>query len=238
MNALTDRFLVRGRAGGCRRAAPARDPVQLHVVLRPRDRHPPARRGPVDGAGRAARRAAHRALGADALRGAGRHLGRRAQSLPAGRPARQPEAAAAAGRRAAPPAARDREAPRRAATAPIPSATPRSRGSSPRRTPPSTASRSRFAETAALRASASCACSARHTASDNIAFDGLARVSHVTDATDWRVEYPFVVLYPDTEDEVRGARRGLHRARPHDHSARRRHRLHRRRDSARRRARR
>ena len=37
---------------------------------------------------------------------------------------------------------------------------------------------------------------------DNIAFDGLARVSHVTDATDWRVEYPFVVLYPDTEEEV------------------------------------
>ncbi len=37
---------------------------------------------------------------------------------------------------------------------------------------------------------------------DNIAFDGLARVSHVTDATDWRVEYPFVVLYPDSEDEV------------------------------------
>ncbi len=36
---------------------------------------------------------------------------------------------------------------------------------------------------------------------DNIAFDGLARVSHVTDATDWRVEYPFVVLYPDTEEE-------------------------------------
>ncbi len=45
---------------------------------------------------------------------------------------------------------------------------------------------------------------ARHTHKDNIAFDGLARVSHVTDATDWRVEYPFVVLYPDTEDEVRG----------------------------------
>ncbi|MBS0322143.1 MAG: DUF3683 domain-containing protein [Proteobacteria bacterium] len=45
---------------------------------------------------------------------------------------------------------------------------------------------------------------AAHTAKENIAFDGLARVSHVTDATDWRVEYPFVVLYPDTEDEVRG----------------------------------
>ena len=44
----------------------------------------------------------------------------------------------------------------------------------------------------------------RYTHKDNIAFDGLARVSHVTDATDWRVEYPFVVLYPDTEAEVRG----------------------------------
>src|SRR5690606_4771107 len=42
----------------------------------------------------------------------------------------------------------------------------------------------------------------RVTRPDNVAFDGLARVSHVTDATDWRVEYPFVVLYPDTEDEV------------------------------------
>jgi FAD/FMN-containing dehydrogenase/Fe-S oxidoreductase len=43
---------------------------------------------------------------------------------------------------------------------------------------------------------------AHHTRRDNIAFDGYARVSHVTDATDWRVEYPFVVLYPDTEDEI------------------------------------
>ncbi|MEQ1533991.1 MAG: DUF3683 domain-containing protein [Sideroxydans sp.] len=42
----------------------------------------------------------------------------------------------------------------------------------------------------------------RHTRKDNIQFDGLARVSHVTDATDWRVEYPFVVLHPDTEAEV------------------------------------
>ncbi len=43
---------------------------------------------------------------------------------------------------------------------------------------------------------------ARHTRKDNICFDGHARVAHVTDATDWRVEYPFVVLYPDTEDEM------------------------------------
>src|ERR1017187_4385934 len=38
----------------------------------------------------------------------------------------------------------------------------------------------------------------RVTAKDNVKFDGLSRVSHVTDATDWRIEYPFVVLTPDT----------------------------------------
>ncbi|MFK7892125.1 MAG: DUF3683 domain-containing protein [Granulosicoccus sp.] len=37
---------------------------------------------------------------------------------------------------------------------------------------------------------------------DNIRFDGLSRVSHVTDATDWRVELPFVVLTPDKEEEL------------------------------------
>lgn len=42
----------------------------------------------------------------------------------------------------------------------------------------------------------------RLTRKDNIQFDGLARVSHVTDATDWRVEYPFVVVNPDTEEEI------------------------------------
>ncbi|MCW5590716.1 MAG: FAD/FMN-binding oxidoreductase [Burkholderiales bacterium] len=44
---------------------------------------------------------------------------------------------------------------------------------------------------------------------DNVAFDGLARVSHVTDATDWRVEYPFVVVSPDTEEECAGIVRAL-----------------------------
>ncbi len=44
----------------------------------------------------------------------------------------------------------------------------------------------------------------RYTAADNIKFDGLSRVSHVTDATDWRVEYPFVVLTPDSEEEIAG----------------------------------
>ncbi|MEO8855437.1 MAG: DUF3683 domain-containing protein, partial [Burkholderiaceae bacterium] len=42
----------------------------------------------------------------------------------------------------------------------------------------------------------------KRTAKDNIKFDGLSRVSHVTDATDWRVEYPFVVLTPDSEAEM------------------------------------
>ena len=40
------------------------------------------------------------------------------------------------------------------------------------------------------------------TRKDNIDFGGLARVSHATDATDWRVEMPFVVISPDSEAEV------------------------------------
>ena len=44
----------------------------------------------------------------------------------------------------------------------------------------------------------------RVTGKDNIKFDGLSRVSHVTDATDWRVEMPFVVLTPDSEPEMAG----------------------------------
>jgi FAD/FMN-containing dehydrogenase/Fe-S oxidoreductase len=43
---------------------------------------------------------------------------------------------------------------------------------------------------------------AKVTRKDNICFDGHARVSHVTDASDWRVEFPFVVLTPDSEDEI------------------------------------
>jgi FAD/FMN-containing dehydrogenase/Fe-S oxidoreductase len=48
----------------------------------------------------------------------------------------------------------------------------------------------------------------KYTANDNIKFDGLSRVSHVTDATDWRVEYPFVVLTPDNEVEMAGLVKG------------------------------
>jgi len=62
---------------------------------------------------------------------------------------------------------------------------------------------SRFDEVASLRKRAA-KLLGRHTAKDNIKFDGLSRVSHVTDATDWRVEYPFVVLTPDTEAEMAG----------------------------------
>ncbi len=42
---------------------------------------------------------------------------------------------------------------------------------------------------------------AKVTRKDNIDFGGLARVAHATDATDWRVELPFVVITPDTEAE-------------------------------------
>jgi len=58
-----------------------------------------------------------------------------------------------------------------------------------------------FAATRALRAKVLRRL-ARITRRDNILFDGFARVSHVTDATDWRVEMPFVVVTPDTEDEI------------------------------------
>lgn len=66
---------------------------------------------------------------------------------------------------------------------------------------------SSFEEMAALRQRATKALR-KLTARDNIKFDGLSRVSHVTDATDWRVEYPFVVLTPDTEIEMAALVRG------------------------------
>lgn len=40
------------------------------------------------------------------------------------------------------------------------------------------------------------------THSGNIRFDGHSLVSHVTDASDWRVDFPFVVITPDSESEV------------------------------------
>ena len=58
-----------------------------------------------------------------------------------------------------------------------------------------------FAETQALRRKTLKRLK-RATRRGNVAFDGYARVSHVTDATDWRVEVPFVVVTPDSEDEV------------------------------------
>ena len=64
-----------------------------------------------------------------------------------------------------------------------------------------------FRDVAALRRKATKAFG-RLTAKDNVKFDGLSRVSHVTDATDWRVEYPFVVLCPDTEAEMAGMVKG------------------------------
>ena len=60
-----------------------------------------------------------------------------------------------------------------------------------------------FDETITLRRKAKRAFS-RCTKIDNIHFDPFARTAHVTDATDWRVEYPFVVLQPDKESEMPG----------------------------------
>ncbi len=48
----------------------------------------------------------------------------------------------------------------------------------------------------------------RVTRRDNIDFSAYARAAHVTDATDWRVELPFVVINPDTEEEVMGIVQG------------------------------
>src|ERR1700719_5148047 len=58
-----------------------------------------------------------------------------------------------------------------------------------------------FADLAAMRKRARRAL-VRHTREDNIRFDAYARVTHVTDATDWRVELPFLVLAPDAEAEI------------------------------------
>ena len=40
------------------------------------------------------------------------------------------------------------------------------------------------------------------TAHKNIQFSPFHRILHATDATDWRVEYPFVVVYPDSINEI------------------------------------
>jgi len=58
-----------------------------------------------------------------------------------------------------------------------------------------------FADLAAMRRRARRAL-VKHTREDNIRFDAYARVTHVTDATDWRVELPFLVLAPDSEAEI------------------------------------
>ena len=222
----------RGRCAGGRRAAPARDSLQLHLVLRPRDRASAcsgARAWELLNQLREERRTGRSArmlyevLGdiwvvqrnpylQDDL------LDNPKRRAPAGRCP-----AASAERGGTPPHARTptRSAMRWWANC---CGWPRARGAgastriSDEVGRPAPAARSRVL--------------GRLTAKDNIKFDGLSRVSHVTDATDWRVEYPFVVLTPDSEAEMAGAGEGLHRAGPDHHPARRRHRLHRRRGAA------
>ena len=40
------------------------------------------------------------------------------------------------------------------------------------------------------------------TSKHNIDFSALARISHSTDATDWRIAMPFVVIKPTSEEQV------------------------------------
>ena len=94
-----------------------------------------------------------------------------------------------AARRHAPPPGRDRGA--RA-----PATRRRWRGCSSSTRDGGRALRGRVRRDARAARARCCGASPRVTRKDNIEFDGLARVSHVTDATDWRVEYPFVVRQP------------------------------------------
>ncbi len=45
---------------------------------------------------------------------------------------------------------------------------------------------------------------ARHTHRNNVHFDAYTLTHHATDATDWRQEYPFCVITPDTPEEIPG----------------------------------
>ncbi len=219
-----------GRAHG--RAAPARDPIQLHVVLGSRDRDPPAGRADVAAARRAPRRAAHGTLGPHAVRGARRHLGRRAQPLPAGRPARQPAAAGLAGRRDAPSARGDREAAaavdsrRRGRRARRQGGAARRGGARSRRPLCRVVPRDpRAAQAHAARARAP------HGEGQRRLRRPRARVAR--DRRD-RLARRVPVRRASSRRRGRGAGAGRRpgRARAHRHPARRRHRLHRRRDSA------
>jgi hypothetical protein len=162
-----------------------RDPLQLHLVLRPGDRHPLPRRGQLAADRGAARHPPHRALGADAVRGARRHVGGHPQPLPAGRPARGPQAPRPADRRAAHRLDQFEQRLNDNAKA----ANAAGRGARRR----ASASRTSSSRTGAARAHLRKRL-AGITRKDNVDFGGLARVSHATDATDWRVEMPFVVI--------------------------------------------
>src|SRR5258706_8138334 len=48
----------------------------------------------------------------------------------------------------------------------------------------------------------------RHTRRDNVSFDGLSRVSHVTDATDWRIGRSFLRVFSGRREEKRGLVQG------------------------------
>ncbi len=177
-----------------------------------------------------ARRAPHRPLGPHALRGAGRHLGGAAQPLPGRRPAGQPAPARPAGRGAQPPAwARCRSA------------------APPTATPSATCS---VGELTALVAQAVDRLRRHVPRRGGAAAQGHARAAPAHGQGQHQVRRPVARVARDRRHRLAGgvplrgadarhrgrdgaAGQGLHRARPDHHSARRRHRLHRRRDPAR-----
>ena len=193
--------------------------------------HPPARRARLGAAEPAARGAPHRPLGAHAVRGAGRHLGGAAQPLPAGRPARQPEAPRSCWSRPCTTAwARSRSAAR-----PSADAAARRAASASCWQPPARAVR-------ALRRAAStrwptCAAAPRsvlgrvHRQGQHQVRRPVARLAR---DRRHRLARRVPVRRAHARHRGRDGRpgQGLHRARPDHHPARRRHRLHRRRDAA------
>ena len=178
---------------------------------------------------RAARRASHGPLGAHALRGARRHLGRAAQPVPRAGPARQPAAARPADRGAAPPPRRDRPAPRRAAT--------RERDAKVGRAARRGAARGDRVRAVVRRRPMRCgAARAATLGRAHARRQRLLRRLRARLARDrrHRLARRDPVRRAHARRRGRDARAGarLHRARPDDHPARRRHRLHRQRRAA------
>jgi len=174
----------------------------------------------VDGPGRAAQRAAHRADRRACCTKIGRYVGGRPQHLPEDdlleNPKRRRQLIAAMHHRLG------EVEKRRDATMPVRDA--KVGNCCTRRCRPWSDS-SGNSPISASSASARDACYVRYPR-HNIRFDAFSRVAHVTDATDWRVGVAVLVLMPDAETEIPHLVRDCIELGLHHHPARRRHRIH------------